>query len=78
MPQTQAKFWMVYGIGEGAPRVQHWTKADAEREAERLAIKNPGTTFVVLSAVNAWRTEIAPVEQVKIVKRRPTDFDIPF
>ena len=78
MDATQAKFWMVYGIGQRAPAAQHWTKDDAEAEARRLASQHPGITFVVLSAVGAFRTDRPPVVPVQIVKRRPVDSDIPF
>ena len=78
MDATQAKFWMVYGMSQRAPTRQHWTKDEAEAEASRLAKQNPGITFVVLSAVGAFRTDIPPVVPVQIVKRRPVDSDIPF
>ncbi|ACK82475.1 hypothetical protein [Methylorubrum extorquens] len=49
-------FWMVYGLGQGAPTYQHGTEAAALREAERLAEVRPGVTFVVLEATQAVRT----------------------
>lgn len=46
-------FWMVYGIGAGAPTYQHETEQSAVNEAKRLARSAPGRTFVVLEAVGA-------------------------
>lgn len=73
---NQTKFWMVYGIGQREPRYQHWTKVDAQKEASRLARNNPGTTFVVLAAVDAYRTQIPLIEQIKIVRRDQPDDDL--
>jgi hypothetical protein len=67
------KFWMVYGIGRGCPTKQHWSKADAEREAKRLARENPGSFFVVLEAVAA----IAKRE-FDVITFRADDDGIPF
>lgn len=47
------QFWMVYGVGHGGPTYQHGSRAAAETEAQRLARKFPGSTFVVLEAVQA-------------------------
>ena len=73
----QAKFWMVYGMGQGAPTHRHYTKVDAQNEAGRLALRNPGVTFVVLAAVDACCAKIPTIDKVKIVRRELGD-DIPF
>ena len=52
MQQIQ-KFWMVYCIGNNAPRVQHGSQAEAEREARRLAVATKQQA-VVLAAVKAF------------------------
>ena len=43
------RFWMVLGSGE--PRYRHSSMASASREAERLAVANPGISFFVLEAI---------------------------
>lgn len=48
------KFWMVYGVGNNQPRVQHATLALAQAEARRLAERQLGTVFVVLEAVEKF------------------------
>lgn len=75
------KFWMVYRTGDNSPTYRHYTKEGAQQEAVRLAEKCPGELFVVLAAVGACKSEITPVQQVKV--RRPTrdevlDLEIPF
>lgn len=75
------KFWMVYGLGRGAPHYKHWSKESAQNEAKRLASQTPGEIFVVLSAVEAFKAPIAPVEAVKMRKASPAelnDMEIPF
>lgn len=49
MTQTR-KFWMITGDGN-SPKVRHFNRQEAVREAERLAKANPGTEFFVLEAV---------------------------
>lgn len=44
-------FWMVYGIGQGAPNVMHDTPLQARDEAKRLARNNPGVVFIILEAI---------------------------
>lgn len=60
------KFWLVWRLGGGAPTVKHFDKADAEREAERLAKCNPGETFYVLKTVAAATAEDPPVKWAKL------------
>ena len=43
------KFWMV--LGKGDPVYKHGSRADACKEAERLARLCPGHTFTVLESV---------------------------
>lgn len=45
-------FFMVYGDGRGAPTMKHASKAEAQREAERLARNYPGIKFFVLCAIS--------------------------
>ncbi|WP_375274480.1 hypothetical protein [Methylorubrum thiocyanatum] len=79
-------FWMVYGLGQSAPRYQHSTEAAALREAERLAEVRPGVTFVVLEATQAVRTRrldhfdlrTAPAPRGTRIPKAETDDDIPF
>ncbi len=46
------KFWMVYGLGSGAPTMRHETRSMAEDEARRLARNAPNITFFVLETVS--------------------------
>lgn len=77
MTEKVKKFWMVYGLHHSAPVYQHDTKLSAQREASRLAQIATGTTFVVLSVVDAFRADAPIVNQCKIVKRCEDD-EIPF
>ncbi len=62
MAPPQQPFWMVYGMGQGAPTVRHDTTESAITEARRLARLNPGTTFIVLASVRGYRTADPVVE----------------
>lgn len=44
-------FWFVWCEGGGAPSYKHPTEHEAWTEAERLARKEKGKTFVVLRSV---------------------------
>ena len=46
------KFWMVYRMDGGSPRVRHETKELASAEAQRLATKELGHTFYVLETIS--------------------------
>lgn len=72
------KFWMVVGLTdvnekydvvkpEDAPKIKHAKFEIASQEAERLAIKCPEKTFVVLEAIQAKRTEKPKVETATIL-----------
>lgn len=80
-PETQ-KFWMVYGVGTRGPTYQHFSKAAAQSEAQRLAALHPETMFVVLAAVDAYATEKPALVRFKLFKSAPlgrdADDDIPF
>lgn len=81
----QLKFWMVYGLSRGAPRVPHGTKESAQKEAQRLAQQAPGERFAVLSVVDCFCAEQPVVSAVPIRKMTDAeasamarDSDIPF
>ena len=40
----------------------YWKYAEALKCAEAMAIKNPGTTYVIMEALDGVCTKIAPVE----------------
>ena len=46
------KFWMVHSM-YGSPTVEHTSEDEAISEAERLALKHPGSVFYVLEAQHA-------------------------
>lgn len=71
-------FWMVYGLGQGAPTWKHRSAHEATKEAERLARANPGKTFIVLEAIGAVRK--LEVEVIPIGRGTAADLadDIPF
>lgn len=60
------KFWMVYSPQGNAPRREHMSRDQAEREAERLAMGNPGQQFFVLKAVTGRMTEASPILDIKL------------
>lgn len=45
------QFWMVWSENGRAPTYRHYELESAKKEAERLALVDPGTTFFVLEAV---------------------------
>lgn len=58
------RFYLVWGIGKPAPMPQQPDKETADKEARRLAEKHPGTIFVVMEPVEAYRTAAPRVEKV--------------
>jgi hypothetical protein len=77
-------FWMVLKRGGGTPTKEHHTEASAVAEAERLAKEFPGSVFVVLLAVDAFKAT-APVQRktLKPANQHPhdcqcDDWTIPF
>lgn len=74
-----SKFWMVWSPTGRAPTYRHPTKKSAQDEATRLANQCPGNPFIVLAAVDAYRSEIVPAAPVKITRAKPdSDDGIPF
>ena len=74
----ELRFWMVYSPTGGAPTRSHYSRDDAQREAERLARNNPGRAFFVLKSVGGACCEVS--EPVSIKMRGPfnRDENIPF
>lgn len=68
-------FWMVWCENGGRPTFKHWERANAEREAERLARENEGHLFYVLEAVAAKRVKVLepPIEDIRIIARTHAD-----
>lgn len=76
---TTSKFWMVYGLNQGAPNYRHHSLSSAQAEAKRLSKNNHGITFVVLEAVDAYQAEEPKVHQFDIgAPSRCDDDSIPF
>lgn len=56
--QKEQAFWLVWSpTGATPPKFRHPTEQSAVQEAERLAIVNPGTLFVVLEPIAARRVD---------------------
>ena len=51
------QFWMVWNLNGRTPMFQHLSENAATCEAERLAVVNPGLTFVVLEAIAARKSD---------------------
>lgn len=66
--QTRYRFWMVWREGSPTTKFRHYTRANAEIEAERLARQCPGETFYVLKSVAALASEPQPVKKLKLIK----------
>ena len=68
MIETTYQFWMVWREGSPTTRHQHQFKADAMREAERLASGNAGEVFYVLKATAAIVAEKPVIQKLKLVQ----------
>lgn len=75
--EQKEPFWMVYGLGQGAPTFKHDTPDAAKTEAERLARISPGTTFYVLQTVGRARKHDVDFQPIKS-SHRGFDDDLPF
>ena len=47
---TRYKFWMVFADGGHAPTKRHFSQAEAEAEAQRIAQKNRRAAYVLETA----------------------------
>lgn len=50
-------FYFVWTKKGRPPRFCHTMRSDAEAEAQRLAIANPGKKYIVLQALSKFSTE---------------------
>jgi len=66
MNNNRYKFWMVFVTGAQAPIKQHFTRAAAESEAQRLAMKT-GVPVYILESQTGYET---PMPEIAIF---PTD-----
>lgn len=55
------RFWVIWREDGCLPTKKHRTKADAVKEAERLAKKHPDSAFHVLENTGTCKTVVAPV-----------------
>lgn len=62
---SESKFWMVYGMGQGAPTVRHHAEEHAVAEAKRLSRSHPGIRFFVLASVRGFQLA-DPVAEIAI------------
>jgi len=76
------RFWMVYGLHQGAPTARHKSEISAVNEAKRLARQNPEVNFFVLEATHhvvKRDVDVARIgEDRRPWDRRDHDDDIPF
>lgn len=76
-----SRFWMVYGLHQGAPTARHKTEVSAINEAKRLARMNPDVEFFVLETTHHVVKRDVDVSQISesggFYRRHPDD-DIPF
>ncbi len=66
MNNNRYKFWMVFVTGAQAPTKQHFTRAAAESEAQRLAMKT-GVPVYILESQTGYET---PMPEIAVF---PTD-----
>ena len=68
------RYWMVHcsGVFGGAPNVRHPSKAQARKEAKRLAEAHPGNAFTVLEAIDAYVKPTGGAVRVDISEPRHT------
>lgn len=67
------QFWMVWNYAGGTPHYQHQSEQEAIAEAERLASRNPGQSFIVLEAICARKSDT-----MQRLDLRGIDDEIPF
>lgn len=72
MSSKLQKFWMVYGLDQGAPTVRHQAEHIATAEAKRLARNNPGIEFYVLQSTHR------AVKSDVVLERIEEDEKLPF
>jgi hypothetical protein len=59
-PLSYKGYWYVYEYGNMAPTIRHDTEESAKKEAERLALANPGHKYEVLKL--AWEFSSAQLQ----------------
>ncbi len=77
----ERKFWMVYGLGHGAPTVRHKSEFSAINEAKRLARINPDVEFYVLETKHLAvkrDVDVSHIDGDGYLRPRELDDDIPF
>lgn len=71
------RFWMVYGLHQGAPTARHKTEQSAVEEAKRLARKFPDVEFFVLETTHHVVKRDVDVTEIHRESRNHFD-DVPF
>ena len=66
-------FWLVWAEDGHEPRRKHPDQQSAEREAERLARMNPGTSFCVMMPIARMTEQRITTERFNVL-----DMDVPF
>jgi hypothetical protein len=75
----ERRFWVVWNTNHHASsaRYKHYSRVEAQHEAERLARQHPGQCFVVLKAVGGAKGT-ALLDTVDFQTRHIEPLDIPF
>jgi len=76
-PKYEPQFWCVWRENGGSPTVKHATYRAARAEAGRLALKCPGSRFIVLAAAVAVNKR-PDVEETRFADDPFADDGIPF
>lgn len=79
--EGQVRFWMVYGMHQGAPTARHKTEISAITEAKRLARAHPDVEFYVLETTHhvvKRDVDVTMIGQAARYFGRDAADDIPF
>lgn len=71
---VHSRFWMVWNPAGRPPSVKHFSRADADKEANRLAVLNPGQRFFVLKAVAGFVATDPPVKPIAFERHDEAPF----
>lgn len=65
--KTKDQFWLVWNENGSTPKYRHTIRANAEKEAERIARLAPGSEVFVVQAVASFKlTDIERTEYADV------------